>query len=126
MVFTIIGVGLIGVFLFVVFKELKPSIATMVSLAAGSLILVICLELVSEIISKLTMYLAKINVSSEMLYFLFKVVGISFLVEFIADIAEECGSKAIASKIALGGKVIITGISLPILFELLDVITGLL
>ena len=121
MIYTILGLGIVGTFLYVIFKELKPSMAVMVSMAASTIILVVCLNSALDIVSQLTRYLAKINVSSDLLYYLFKIVGVSFLVEFIADIAQECGGQSIAAKIALGGKIVITGLSLPILFELLDI-----
>ena len=125
MVLMIVGIGIIGVFLLVLFKELKPSIAMLVSLATCILLLIVVLNSFTNIISKLKTYLATINVSSELFYYLFKIVGIGYLIEFVVDIAEECGGAAIASKLALAGKVIIAGISLPMLFELLDMILGL-
>lgn len=126
MVVLIIGIALIGVFVVAIFKEIKPSFAVFISLATCVLLVVVVLESFSEVISKLSMYLASINLSSDLFYYLLKIVGVGYIIEFVVDIAEEAGSPSIASKVALAGKVIIAGISLPILFDLLDMILELL
>ena len=51
---------------------------------------------------------------------IFKVLGVGYIVEFTADIAEDFGNSAIASKVILGGKIIICGMTLPIIKNLLS------
>lgn len=125
MVLLIIGIAIIGVFSVSLFREIKPSFAVVISLATCILLIFTMFEGLSEVILKLSTYIAKIGVSSELFYYLLKVVGIGYIIEFVVDIAEECGSLAIANKVAIAGKVIIAGISLPILFDLLDMLLEL-
>lgn len=53
-------------------------------------------------------------------------MGIGYITEFAASIVEESGSKAMADKIVMAGKIIILIVSLPILSALFDLITELL
>jgi stage III sporulation protein AD len=55
-----------------------------------------------------------------------KILGIGYLTEFTADIAEDFNNKIVASKVILGGKVAICVMSLPILKELLALLLSLL
>jgi stage III sporulation protein AD len=50
------------------------------------------------------------------------ILGISYVVEFGAQISKDAGEENIANKIELGGKVIIMVISMPIFIALMDMI----
>lgn len=68
----------------------------------------------------------KINVGGTAVKTVIKIVGIGYITEFAASIVEESGSKAMADKIVMAGKIIILIVSLPILSALFDLITELL
>ena len=55
-----------------------------------------------------------------------KIVGVGYITEFTADIAEDFGNKNIASKVILGGKIVICTMSIPIIKSLLTVLLSLL
>ena len=55
-----------------------------------------------------------------------KITGIAFLTEFAVSICKDSGESAIASKIDLGGKAIIIGMSIPIISALLELIIKIL
>ena len=69
---------------------------------------------------------SQIKVSQEVITPLFKVVGIGYITEFSADIADESGNKSISSKIIFGGKIAICMVALPIILKMLDAILSLL
>ena len=48
--------------------------------------------------------------------------GIAILTEFAVSICKDSGESAIASKIDLGGKVIVISMSIPIISALLEII----
>ena len=52
--------------------------------------------------------------------------GIAYLSEFAVSICKDSGENAIASKIDLGGKVMIISMSIPIISSLLEVILKLI
>ena len=55
-----------------------------------------------------------------------KITGIAILTEFAVSICKDSGESAIASKIDLGGKIIIISISIPIITALLELVISIL
>ena len=68
----------------------------------------------------------KLKVSSNFINILLKITGISILTEFAVSICKDSGENAIASKIDLGGKIIILSFSIPIISALLETLLNLL
>ena len=122
----IIGVGLIALIIIIILKQYKPEFVIYVSLLAGAIILLVSLDKISGIISLLNNLSTKANVNNQFLTILLKITGIAFLTEFAVSICKDSGETAIASKIDLGGKVIIVGMSIPIISALLELIIKIL
>ena len=57
---------------------------------------------------------------------LIKITGIAFLTEFGVSICKDSGETAIASKIDLGGKILIISMSIPIITALLETVVRIL
>ncbi len=122
----IIGVGLIALIIIIILKQYKPEFVIYVSLLAGAIILLLSLDKISGIISLLNNLSTKANVNNQFLTILLKITGIAFLTEFAVSICKDSGETAIASKIDLGGKVIIVGMSIPIISALLELMIKIL
>ena len=122
----IIGVGLIALIIIIILKQYKPEFVIYVSLLAGAIILLVSLDKISGIISLLNNLSTKANVNNQFLTILLKITGIAFLTEFAVSICKDSGETAIASKIDLGGKVIIVGMSIPIISALLELMIKIL
>ena len=118
----IIGVGLIALIIIVVIRQYKPEFTMYVSIIAGVIILFLVLDKVTGIITLLTNLSKKTGINSEYLSILLKITGIAILTEFAVSICKDAGETAIASKVDLGGKVIIISISIPIISALLEII----
>ena len=69
---------------------------------------------------------SKVSINREFLSILLKITGIAFLTEFAVSICKDSGETAIANKIDLGSKVIIIGMSIPIISALLELIVRIL
>ena len=69
---------------------------------------------------------SKTAINNEFLVLLIKITGIAILTEFTVSICKDAGESAIASKVDLGGKVIIMSMSVPIMSSLLEVILNIL
>lgn len=125
-IIKIIGIGLIALLIIIILKQYKPEFAVYVSLIAGVLIFFMVLDKLSGIVSILTTLSNKTNINSQYIHILLKITGIAILTEFAVSICKDSGEAAIASKIDLGGKVIIISISIPIIAALLEVIIKIL
>ena len=66
------------------------------------------------------------NGTSDFLKILVKITGIAFLTELAVSICKDSGESAIASKVDLGGKVIIVTMSIPIISSMLETILKIL
>ena len=125
-IIKIIGVGLIGLILVIVLKQYKPEFTIYISLLVGAIILIMVIDKLAGIIDILANLSAKANINSEFLGILIKITGIAFLTEFAVSICKDSGETAIASKIDLGGKIMIVAISVPILSALLELVVKIL
>ena len=68
----------------------------------------------------------KISIHQEFIALLIKITGIAILTEFAVSICKDSGETAVASKIDMGGKVIMVSMSIPILAGLLETILKIL
>ena len=83
-------------------------------------------DTLSGIITLLQDLANKTNVSSNFLKILLKITGIAILTEFAVSICKDSGESAIASKVDIGGKVIIISMSIPIIQALLETVIKIL
>lgn len=125
-IIKIIGIGLIALIIIVIVKQYRPEFVIYVSLMAGTLILMLIMEKMGAIIDLLTNLSNKTAINNEFLILLIKITGIAFLTEFAVSICKDTGETAVASKVEVGGKVIIVSMSIPIIASLLETILKIL
>lgn len=70
--------------------------------------------------------LSATGVNSDFILILVKITGISVLTEFAVSVCNDMGESAIASKVDLGGKLVIVSLSIPIITSVLSGLLGLL
>lgn len=125
-VIKIVGMGLISLILIIIIKQYRPEFALYISIIAGVFILCLALDKITNIINLLKNISEKSGINSSFLQILIKMTGIAFLSEFAISICKDSGETAIASKVELGSKAIIISMSIPIIYNLLEVILKLL
>ena len=125
-VIKIVGIGLITLVLIIIIKQYRPEFAIYISILAGICIILLSLNKISNIINLLQQICNKSGVNSKFLEILLKMTGIAFLAEFAISICKDAGEGSIASKIELGSKAIIISMSIPIIYNLLEVILKIL
>ena len=125
-IIKIVGIGLIAVVLIIIVKQYRPEFALYISLIAGVVILYMALDNLTSCINLLKQICEKSGVNSKFLGILIKMTGIAFLSELAISICKDAGEGAIASKVEIGSKAIIISMSIPIIYNLLDVILKIL
>ena len=125
-IIKIIGIGLISLIIIIIIKQYRPEFAIYISIVAGILIITISLDKLSGVINILTTLSNKTGLNAEYLGILLKITGIAILTEFAVSICNDAGETAIATKVDLGGKVIIISISMPIIVALLELIVKIM
>ena len=66
------------------------------------------------------------GIRAEYIKIMFKVIGISYLIQFGAELCRDCGENSLASKIELGGKAIILSLTLPVVYKIFDIVSDVL
>lgn len=122
----IVAIAFIAVIIIGIIKQQRPEFTIYASIIAGAIILYFVFNELTPIISMLQNLSDKMGVTSKFFGILLKITGISYLTEFGANVCKDSGETAIASKVELAGKVLIVGISIPILTTLMDTLVKLI
>ena len=117
---------MISLIFVIILRQYRPEFTVYASLIAGAIILLMVMDKFSGIVTMLDNLASKANINKQFLSILLKITGIAFLTEFAVSICRDSGEGAIASKIDLGGKVIVIAMSIPIISALLELIIRIL
>ena len=122
----IIGVGLVTAIAALILKSSKPELAFAVTIAGGVIILIFALDMLGASLRIFTDIAEKTGIDQSLVKIILKIVAIGYLVAFSAGIVEDFGSKSIADKLVLAGKIIIFTVSIPIIQSLITLIGNIL
>lgn len=122
----IIGIGFITVVLTIILKEYKKDFALYVILIGGALILYLSFDTLVNVVNFLETLSSKGKIDNSFISLLLKITGISILSEYAVSICKDLGESSVASKIDLGGKVIVISLSIPVIGNSLEQLLSLL
>lgn len=125
-IIKIIGIAFLAVIIILILKQYRPEFAMYVSILAGALIILMSIGKLDGIIQLLNTIATSTKGNGQFLGVLLKITGIAFLTEFAVSVCKDSGETAIASKVDLGGKIIIVAISVPIISSLLETVMQVL
>jgi stage III sporulation protein AD len=125
-IMQITAIGLVTALLVIIVKQQRPDIAMIISLAAGSVIFILLLGNIKIVATSVENMAQKANLDSIYITTVLKVIGIAYIAEFGSQICKDAGEGAIASKIELGGKILIMILALPILTALMEAVLKIL
>lgn len=122
-IIKIIGIGFITLIVTLILKEYKRDFAIYASLIGGMLIIFLMIDYLEGIVG----FISGLSESNnEFILLLIKITGISILTEFATSICRDSGESSIASKVDLGGKIIVISMSIPVISATLNGLLGLL
>lgn len=122
----IVFIAFLGVIASMLLKKVDSNLSFTVAIITGIIIISLLYGEINSIVMAFSDFSSGYGVSDVHIKLLVKVLGISYVTQLGVSIAEECGEKFIAKKVELGGKILIVSLSVPVLFNLLDNIIGLL
>ena len=123
---NIIGVALVTAFAAHFQRGTKPELTFAVSIAGAVIILLFIVDMLASSFQIFGEIAEKTGIDDSLVKIIVKIVAIGYLVEFSAGVIEDFGSKSIADKLILAGKVIIFAVSVPIIRSMLELIGGFL
>lgn len=124
--FKLAGIALLAVSAAVVLRAYRPEMALQLSVAACLFLLAYALSDIAAIRAAVDGVAGRFGLGAEQLKLVFKVIGISYVVQFAAEACRDAGESAIASKVELAGRVLIVAAALPALLAVLSLLSGLL
>lgn len=119
-------IGLAAALLALIVKQYRPDIAMLITLTTGIVLFVLSMGNINTIILAVEALAHKANLDSIYLSTVIKIIGIAYIAEFGSQICKDTGEGTIASKIELGGKILMMVLALPILTGLIESILKIL
>jgi len=122
----VVGLGIVTTFLVLLLKEQKPLFAVLLATFVGVAIAIFLLGKGYDIFQVLKQLATKIKVNNIFLETIFKIICISYIAEFGAQVSRDAGQGSIAYKIELAGKILIIAMSLPIISLIIEMVISIL
>lgn len=125
-IFKIIIPAMSACFLSILLKQYKPEYAFAVSLSAGIIIFLYVLPTLSSLFASVNSFTGKAKINTVYIKTALKIMGLSYITQYSAELCRDAGENALASKLEMGGKIVMLGASLPIAEALFNLIEGIL
>ena len=125
-IIKVISIAFVGLLAVGVLKEIKPSLAAVAGIVTGLIIVYSLLDEFTYIVESFRQLSVIAEIDDALIKTIIKIIGIGYLTEFSAGIAEDYGSQSIAKKIEFGGKVCIAVLAVPVITGLISTIGSLL
>lgn len=122
----IIAIGLITSIAVLVVKQVKPEVAIVITITGSLLIMIMLVDMLASVIGVFELLVEKTGLDTKLFGSVLKIIGVGYISEFSANICSDSGSKSIADKIMLSGKIIILVLALPIITALVDIVIGIM
>lgn len=115
-------IGIAGIAMAMMVKEIRPEYAIYLSLTAGVLILFFAVGKLSFLVGSIQKIQEYIPIESAYITILMKMIGITYIGQFASGICKDAGYSAVAGQIELFGKLSVLAVSMPVVTALLETI----
>ena len=122
----VISIGIVATILSLAVGQQNATWRFYIRFATGLILMFFIISQLAGVFDTVTTLGANANVDTAYLGIVFKIIGISYISEFGAQLCKDAGEGSIASKIEFSGKVMILAISAPVILALVDLITNML
>ncbi|NLU42523.1 MAG: stage III sporulation protein AD [Firmicutes bacterium] len=113
-ILSIAGLAIVGLLVIGLVRQASPEMATLLSMTLGVVLLLWIVDSLAQAVTSLQDLAARARIQPEYIKAILKVVGISYIAGFSAQMCRDAGESALASKVELAGKVMILLIALPV------------
>ena len=121
----VIAIAFVGLLAVGVLREIKPSLAAVAGIVTGLAIVYSLLDEFTYIVQSFKELTLIAEIDDALVKTIVKIIGIGYLTEFSAGIAEDYGSQSIAKKIEFGGKICIAVLALRFITGIFSTIVNL-
>ncbi len=121
----IVAVAIICAILILYLKSIHSDLALPATIGAGIIIIYLSFSYVAQTFEFFSSLINMTGVDGSLFSIIFKITAIGYLVEFGAGTIEDFGLKSLADKLVFAGKIIILGISMPVIYAVFNLLKGL-
>ena len=121
-ILKIVSAGIISGLICVLIKKTNPEIALQLGIATGVILLLFAWDYFDVIIDFLSEISSAAGDFSEAVKLLIKITGIAYISEYAVQLLKDAGQQAIGIKVAFCAKLIIIGVSLPYIYNFIQLI----
>ena len=125
-IFKIVGIGLTASVLAVLIKGYRAELGTVLSIISSVLIFALLMPYIKSIMIMLQDLSDKTGIQVSHVTTVIKIIGAAYITQLGAELCRDAGENAIATKVELGGKIIIAGLSMPVVYSLLSLVENLI
>ncbi len=126
-IIQIVGIGLAATFVILLLNQFKMNNFTLaITVFISCVLFLFLLDKVQFLLDEIQKLANQASIKNVYVETLLKIIGIAYIAEFGVQITKDAGQGAIASKIELGGKVLILVLAVPILTALIETILSFL
>jgi stage III sporulation protein AD len=113
-ILSIAGLAIVGLLVVGLVRQASPEMARLLTMTLGVVLLLWIVGSLAEAVTSLQDLAERARIQPEYIKAILKVVGISYIAGFSAQMCRDAGESALASKVELAGKVVILLIALPV------------
>lgn len=125
-IFQVVAVGILATVLAITVKKQSPEVAILISITASVLIFIMVLPMLAQAIHMVNHIGELAGGHSAYISLALRVIGVAYMAELGASVCNDAGETAIATKIDLAARGIIMVMAMPVVLDILNVVTGLL
>ncbi|GAA0109659.1 MULTISPECIES: stage III sporulation protein AD [Clostridium] len=125
-IIKIVAFAFAALFMFLLFKDKRSDISTLISLSAGAIIFLVVITQLNDVIYFIKDMADKANIDMVYIGVVLKILAIAYLATFCSEICKDAGAASIASKVEFSAKILILTLAIPILMAVLQSILQIL
>lgn len=118
----IVLIGIISSLLYIILKDIQPSIAFILLVITSIFILFLVIKQIHIIILLLQTLGEKAAINSFYVETILKIIGIAYITELGSNITKDAGLSSVSAKIELAGKIFILLLAIPIITAVVEAI----
>jgi stage III sporulation protein AD len=122
----IVGFAIVAALIIVYLRSINSELFSFAIIAAGIIIIIFAFEYLVLTFNFFNKLIDLTGIDKEFYKIIFKITGIGYMVEFAAETINDFGVKGLSEKLVFAGKVVIFSLSLPILYAVINVLSGIL
>ncbi len=122
----LLALAVVAAVLILLLKNSRPEQGLILSILSACLLLLWILQELAPLLTELQRLSQRLPITADYWELLLKSLGICLLVQTAAELCRDAGVNALAAKVELAGKVTVLLLCLPLLRQLLELVSGLI